>query len=38
MSVISNFRFNGQKQAYVPHNKEWMKEKVYNMMLKQAGR
>ncbi len=30
-------RFNHTKEAYVPHNKEWLKERVYQMMLKSAA-
>ncbi|XP_046550935.1 enhancer of rudimentary homolog isoform X1 [Haliotis rubra] len=24
--------------TYIPHNKDWMKEKIYNMLRKQAGK
>ena len=31
------FRYDIKKEAYVPHNKDWLKERVYQMMLKSAS-
>ena len=35
--MICYFRYDIKKEAYVPHNKDWLKERVYQMMLKSAS-
>ena len=30
-------RLQNSTNSYIPHNKEWIKEKIYEMLKKQAG-
>ncbi|XP_041354020.1 enhancer of rudimentary homolog isoform X2 [Gigantopelta aegis] len=38
LADLSCLVFSKQIGAYVPHNKDWIKEKIYNMLRKQAGK
>ena len=37
MYFLYSCRLQNSTNSYIPHNKEWIKEKIYDMLKKQAG-